>query len=251
MDASKLRYSLEADYRRLLAVASPNLDAGVPSCPGWKVDDLVRHVAEVYMHKTECIRLGAAPEPWPPDLSATPTIASLESAYAALVGMFDEHSPADAAFTWHDPDQTVGFWIRRMAQETLVHRRDAELAAGTPTAAPADVATDGIAELLDLFVAYGTEKWTDEFSDALEAGEGDSLLVDTGTDGWLVQTNAAGVSVAHDPAERAAAVRLSADPSPLLFWLWNRHAPQDGEIAVEGDRAVLDRFRDVITIATQ
>jgi hypothetical protein len=30
----------------------------------------------------------------------------------------------DPAGSWYTPDQTVGFWIRRMAQETVIHRID-------------------------------------------------------------------------------------------------------------------------------
>jgi hypothetical protein len=51
------------------------------------------------------------------------------------------------------PDQTVGFWIRRMAQETVVHRVDAELAAEVaPGAIPDDIALDGIDEFLIAFI---------------------------------------------------------------------------------------------------
>ena len=44
-----------------------------------------------------------------------------------------------------------------MAQETVIHRVDAELAAGEPIAPiPDDLAVDGIDEVLERFLAYGS-----------------------------------------------------------------------------------------------
>jgi len=40
-----------------------NPAAPVPSCPGWSVADLTRHVGEVYLHKTLAMREGAEPDP--------------------------------------------------------------------------------------------------------------------------------------------------------------------------------------------
>src|SRR3954453_3926614 len=128
MDNDRLLGCLDADYRRLREVAARDVAADVPSCPGWTVDDLVRHVAMVYLHKTECMRLDAFPDPWPPDLSGEEPIALLDRSYAEVSAEFVRHDPADHAATWHEPDQTVRFWIRRMAQETVIHRIDAELA---------------------------------------------------------------------------------------------------------------------------
>jgi hypothetical protein len=45
---------------------------------------------------------------------------------------FRAHEPGEAVTTGFGPDQTVAFWIRRMAQETVIDRTDAELAARRP-----------------------------------------------------------------------------------------------------------------------
>src|SRR5690349_10947392 len=118
MDSVDFRAHLTSDYSRLTAVAT-DLTATVPSCPGWTVEDLIRHVAEVYLHKGECMRLGHTPANWPPDLSAEPALDSLARSYTDLTTEFDARSPESPSYTWCDPDQTVGFWIRRMAQETV------------------------------------------------------------------------------------------------------------------------------------
>ena len=54
----------------------------------------------------------------------------LDDAYRQLVEQLDSHRPGDHAATWWPPDQTVGFWLRRMAHETSIHRRDVESAVG-------------------------------------------------------------------------------------------------------------------------
>jgi len=65
----------------------------------------------------------------------------LDRAYAALTSKFAARRPEEQACTWYSHDQRVGFWIRRMAKETVIHRVDAELADGEPLAAiPADLA---------------------------------------------------------------------------------------------------------------
>src|SRR4051794_15075580 len=115
MESERLLSCLAADFARLRSVAAHDLNAAVPSCPGWTVTDLVRHVGMVYLHKVESIRRRAIPDPWPPDLSGEDSIALLDRAYAALRVEFAEHLPADPAWTFVPADQTVGFWIRRMA----------------------------------------------------------------------------------------------------------------------------------------
>jgi uncharacterized protein (TIGR03083 family) len=128
MEHSRFLACLAADYARLREVASIDPAAAVPTCPGWTVADVTRHVGEVYMHKTLAMRQGAEPEQWPPpSLAEEEPIPLLERAYAELLDEFAARKPEDPAGTWYKPDQTVGFWIRRMAQETVVHRIDAEL----------------------------------------------------------------------------------------------------------------------------
>ena len=48
-----------------------------------------------------------------------------------------------------------------------------------------------------------------------------------------------------------AALRVSGNPSSLLFWLWNRSAPTDDEVVVDGDQSVAERFRETLTLSTQ
>ena len=253
MENSRFLECLERDYQRMHDVAA-GLDpsASVPSCPGWTVQDLVEHTARVYLHKVAATEQGKEPEDWPPDLSGFDTpIAAFEDAYAQLTNMFATHDSSDHSGTWYDPDQTVGFWIRRMAQETVIHRRDAELAANDPTPADPELAIDGIAELLDLFVAYPTHKWNEECKPVLEPANGDTLLVDAAGTRWLAEITLGGVEVSRPGHVPEPTVRVSGSPSALLFWLWNRHAPTDGAVDVHGDEPGVGRLRALLTACTQ
>ena len=80
---------VRAESARLGEVARMGLQAPVPSCPGWTVDDVVRHVAMVYAHKVEVLKLGARPDPWPPDFSARETLEWYDEARAALVSALE------------------------------------------------------------------------------------------------------------------------------------------------------------------
>ena len=232
-------------------VAAADQAAKVPSCPDWTVADLARHTATVYLHKAACTELGKPPEDWPPDLSTTPPASALADAYAKLARIFDTHDPSDHSATWYDDDQTVGFWIRRMAQETVIHRRDAELVAGEPTPAEDDLAVDGIAELLDIFVSWPTKKWADECKEVLEPADGDTLLVDAGGTRWFAEIGIGGVDVQRVDDTRDATVRVSGSPSAVLFWLWNRWAPTDGDVTVRGEPEAVERIRKILTLSTQ
>lgn len=245
MESARFLECLDADYRRLHEVGGGDPTTSVPSCPDWTVTDLLYHVAAVYLHKVECIRLGRVPDPWPPDLSGRKPLDALDGAYADLTETFAAHDASDPAFTWYDPDQTVGFWIRRMAQETVIHRRDAELAFGEPTPAADDLAKDGIDELLVIFVGWATTKWAGEIADELEARKSDTVLVDD----WLLRPTLEGIRVERGPGD--AALRVSGSASSLLFWLWNRSAPTDDAVVVNGNQSVAERFRETLTLSTQ
>jgi uncharacterized protein (TIGR03083 family) len=253
MENTRFLECLDADYRRMHdVVAEADMAAPVPSCPEWTVKDLVEHTACVYLHKVAATELGREPDDWPPDLSVySTTLAAFEDAYAKLSEMFATHDASDHSGTWYDPDQTVGFWIRRMAQETVIHRRDAELAAGDATPAAPDLAIDGIAELLDLFVAYPTHKWNEECQPVLEPANGDTLLVDAAGTRWLAEIGLGGVDVSRPGHVPSATVAVRGGPSDLLFWLWNRTAPADGPVEIRGEPEAVDRLRALLTVATQ
>jgi uncharacterized protein (TIGR03083 family) len=251
MESARLLESLATDFARLREVASTaDLNAPVPSCPGWTIADLVRHVGEVYLHKVECMRLGSHPEPWPPaGIKAEEPLALLDRSYAALTAEFASRDPGDASFTWYGPDQTVGFWIRRMAQETVIHRVDAEIAAGlTPAEIADDIALDGIDEFLVAFVEYGSKTWPDEYGEVLAATDGRSVGLETAGASWLVRPTPEAVEVRASDLDGASAV-VSGKPPALLLWAWNR--ADDEAIGTSGDADLVTELRRIFAAGAQ
>jgi uncharacterized protein (TIGR03083 family) len=250
MDNQRLRDCLGADFGRLREVASSaDLGAAVPSCPGWTMADLLRHVGEVYLEKSECMRLGRAPDPWPPEgLAGEPPLELLDRSYAALTEQFATRRPEEHAYTWYGPDQSVGFWIRRMAQETVIHRVDAEFAAGSQVAAiPGDLAADGIDELLVIFVQYGTTNWLEEFPELTGLSGDRPVSVATPERSWLLRLTPTGAWVA-EPGPDHPRVTVEGPAPEVLLRLWNR----GGQGAtVTGDEETVALLHKVLVASTQ
>jgi uncharacterized protein (TIGR03083 family) len=265
MDDARFLECLDADFRRMREVVAGHLEGRVPSCPEWDVADLVRHVGEVYLHKVEMMRHGAHPEGWPPEVfKQEEPVGLLTRGYGELRAEFAARKPTDASTTWYDPDQTVGFWIRRMAQETVIHRIDAELGAGASiTPVPGDLAVDGIDELLKVFVAYAFSKWPEDFTAALKNSPGHAFLIRTDTAAgapsvsWLVRTAPGCLTVEGGPGESVAGsavpdVRVSGTPAGIFRWAWNRETPGAvSPVRIEGNAEALSGLRQCVVEATQ
>lgn len=230
------------DGERLGAVAGTAASAEVPSCPGWSMGDLVRHVAQVYEHKIACTTLRHEPDPWPPVWQARDPLDWLSDAHARLLAMFARSEPTTPSYTWWPPDQTVGFWARRMAHETAVHRFDAELAAGTPTLIKADLAADGVDEILSVMLEGD---WSDEPD---ETATGARVAVSTAGRTWTVALERESVSVTEGDEAGSANPRLSGDPSDIDLWLWGR-IPDD-RVTRSGDLQAIRELRSRLALAT-
>ncbi len=251
METARLQECLGTDFGRLREIAAiTDLASPVPSCPDWTLSDLIVHVGTVYLHKVECMRLGSHPEPWPPaGIADEEPIALLDRAYAALTAEFASRAPDSPAFTWYAPDQTVGFWIRRMAQETVIHRLDAELAAGVDEAPiPDDLALDGIDEFLIAFVEFGSRTWPGEYGEVLARSDGRSVRLETPGAGWLVRPTPEAVEVRLSDLDGADAV-VAGKPADLLRWVWNR--TDDAAVAISGDAAMVADLRRVFAAGAQ
>jgi uncharacterized protein (TIGR03083 family) len=244
---------LRADADRMAVLAGRDLDAVVPTCPGWTVRDALVHTGHVYQHKVANMRTQAKAE-WPP--TPAPERDEVAWFHAALDELVDElvtRGPDAPSYTWWPEDQTVGFWYRRMAQETAVHRYDVESAfdAGTPVAD--DLAEDGIDELLDRFLSgdwsesVSVEEWGDISPDA---GAGQSIVVTTGTAAWRVTLHPDRIDVEADLAPGVTGdATVTGDPSELLLWLWGRRP--DVAVTLDGDPAAISPLRGRLYIATQ
>jgi len=186
--------------------------------------------------------------------------AAYEAAAARLVGALESADPAAPAWSWHDDGGTVGWVLRRQAHEALVHRVDAEQTAGVPvTAPPADVARDGVDELLTVMLD-GVPSWGTLTLDGsvvrVAVPDGGSGRADwtvrlgrfrgTGPEsGREFDLEAASVTVEDVPAGGTVA----GDAWALDLWLWGRGELPAG--AADGDPALVERLRRTVADGTQ
>jgi len=242
MDRSRYLEALDIDGKRLSQAAAVDLNADVPACPGWTVGDVVRHTAEVYEHKIACVHLGGArPDPWPPRWPAgRDPVAWFAEAHGRVLEILATTDPAAPSWTWWPPDQTAGFWVRRMAQETAVHRADAQSAFGAITPVEAELAVDGIDEVLVMMLAG-------DWSDDPQAGSSGTVVVAATNHAWRIVMSPDQITVGDVTGEADAGV--TGEPSNLLLWLWGR-AP-DSAVAMDGDPAAARRLRGRLSLATQ
>lgn len=252
MDTQRYLDCLSGDFALFrAAVSSGDLAARVPGCPDWTVSDLAFHLAEVYLHKVVTMRTGERPEKWPPEELATePRLALLDRAYAELTETFAELPPKTFAPTFTPDDQTVSWWIRRMAQETVIHRIDAQQAAGFPvTVVPDDLAIDGADEILKVFLAGFGEGLAEVGLAHLAApAGGDTIQLSAGPASWTIAPAIDKIAVT-DGTAAAPRASLSAAPDPMLRWLWGR-APGT-EVRMTGDPTWSAALRTMLIANTQ
>jgi uncharacterized protein (TIGR03083 family) len=239
---------LREDGERLAeAAAAAGLDADVPTCPGWQVRDLLRHVGDVHRwaraHVAEGRLRRIGKDELPAVAGPLPADEVLLDWYrlghARLVETLASADPDLVCWTFLPAPSPLAFWTRRQAHETAIHRADAEAALGTSPTFPAPFAADGVEELLLGF--FGRP--------AGDGGDGPpptSLHLraeDAGLD-WLVRVGPAGTETTREAAPADCSVTGPA--SDLYLLLWNRRTV-DG-LAMSGDRAVLEDWRTHATI---
>ncbi len=214
----------------IAACEAAGMDAEVPSCPGWKVGDLVYHMYEVQYgwHRLTAERLDSFESikfpVRPGDDHLISMLRGEHAAFAALLAAFDPESPL---WTWTGP-QTLGWLQRRMAHEIAVHRVDAQFAGGPATPILAELASDGVDEFLEFFL-----------NDRMGPVAGSVHLHCTDVPGeWMVSDRTGRFEVIREHAKGDCAIRGTA--SDLLLALWRRRPVTACELI--GDDELAQRF---------
>ena len=125
------------------------------------------------------------------------------------------------------------------------------------TPVPADLAVDGVDEVLTRMLAYGSVAWPEEFAE-LEgehlAGEGgqDTITVAAGRAAWTVRPSPRQVVVedgaAGQPSDHPRAT-VEGAPDLLLRWLWGRAG--DDAVRLTGDPAWAAYLRRMLAAVTR
>jgi uncharacterized protein (TIGR03083 family) len=242
--------ALRADGASMLAaVSEPGmLDASVPSCPEWTVGDLIRHLGGVYRRTRTHAGSGRVDAHWAPlvipddaPAASDPQLVGWLSAELSSLDKFlDGLDPELPAWNWAPQARTAGFWHRRMAQETALHRWDAQLATGLAEPIESRLAVDGVAEALDTFLPAGRRRATGDAAGLVR------LVAEDHAVEWYVRLRGGGVTLldtdtVFDDDTYPARATATGSASDLLLALWGRIAFDVTQI--EGDAALLDALQ--------
>jgi uncharacterized protein (TIGR03083 family) len=205
----------------------------VASCPEWTVSDLLWHLMEV-QHFWRTI-VGDRRDTWegyeqPPRPDDPELADAYREGLAETLAVLRAADPGAPNWTWA-AERSAGFVIRRMAQETAVHRWDADDVAGHRTAIEAVLASDGVDEFLEHFLT-----WRDDAS-APVAGSVHLHCTDVAGE-WTVREGDHAFVVSREHAKGDGAIRGAA--SDVLLTLWRRQPLSS--VDVVGDAGVAARF---------
>jgi uncharacterized protein (TIGR03083 family) len=233
------------------AAGRAGLDSEVPTCPGWDVRDLVRHLAEIHLWAAAQVS-NRATKMWVDDLSELsgywPELAVFWPEDEALLDWYLEtnanlvreleSAPADLECrTFLPAPSPLAMWARRQAHETAVHRFDAEHAGhAKETDFDPEFAADGIDEILLGFSPRGT-------SFAVEESSAMAVRATDTDEQWHVTMAPDGITTFKGTDFKGvgrADVTLTGAASDLYLTLWNRG--KDPALEVTGDSDVLETW---------
>ena len=238
MDEAALLAELRRETAAIAAIQPRDLQASVPSCPGWTVADVVAHTGWIHRFVTKTIEAQPEGQVRREDVASGPEDPGLLLAWfaegaEALADRLEALDPDHPVETWRGR-QPGRFLIRRMAQETAVHRWDAASGSDSPRPVAADLAADGIEEIFEVYVPG-------RFDFEAFGGAGETIhlhAVDVGTE-WLLTIDGDRLSWRRDRGKGEASV--SGDASDVLLLLWSRLPP--ARLDVSGDSGLLDRWQ--------
>lgn len=218
----------------------------VPGCPGLTLGETVRHVGSVHRVTRRWVAEGRRPDEWERAPRDGDLISFVRTGLADLIDELGRHDPASWCNTWWPADRTHGFWRRRMAHETTVHRVDVEAAAGMAVAMVADdVALDGIDEVLFLWFAYRLGQ--------LRMSSPQHGVVGLSAAGrhWLAifEPDRSSARRVEEADARAADAHVTAEPMQLYLWSWGR--VPDQAVTISGDPEAAAQLWALLRPATQ
>jgi uncharacterized protein (TIGR03083 family) len=233
----------EAETARLAGlVHDTDVQRPVPTCPGWSLQQLVEHVGRGHRWAADIVRRRML-EPIPMPEVVVPADADERSAWLVagarmLADAVRAAGPQQPVWTWQ-ADRSAGFWLRRMLHDEVVHRFDAELALGMEGDLAADLAADGVSDLLDTaatlsqpHLGYPTFANLVGTGERLQFSATDPYLGEGGE--WSVTRTPAGVTWRHGHDRVDVTVRAPA--RHLLLLLNRRLSAEAAAVQIVGDK---------------
>lgn len=237
-------------------VDGADLTVPVPSCPGWNLGRLLRHLGGAQRWAEATVRAratGPVPEDEHhvrefaayPDEDAAAVGAWLADGAARLAATLRDAGPGTAMWTPVDGG-TTDFYARRFTHETAMHRADATLALGAAYELDQDVALDAVDEWLELASLPMHFDIHPEVRELLGPGRTLHLhATDTPPEAhaeWVVDLT--GDVITWRRADEKSAVAVRAPLTDLLLLVYRRRPPHGDGITVFGDEQLLHFWLD-------
>lgn len=230
MDRNTLLIAVEREGRALLAAAERDATARVEHCPDWDTTALVSHMTTVWGYMATQIEAASPEGPTHPHLDDQTTASDCLNRLVALLASVDPSTPC---WNWGPAEDRNAAWmVRRMAHENTIHRWDAENAVGEPAPIDAELAHDGVNEILDVAWRHQRRGPVVDFPSTtlhLHRTDGDGE--------WLLSAVEDQLVVGREHAKGDAAARGTA--SDLVLLAWGRRLPT---LKIFGDEAVVDAW---------
>lgn len=226
-----------------------DLSTPVPTCPGWNLSQLFRHVGRGDRWAAQIIadRLdhfldprsveGGKPPPEPDE-----AIGWLHEGAQRLIDAVEQAGLDTPVWTFLGL-RPAYWWVRRRLHEATVHRVDAALALGVDYLLDPELAADGVSEWLE---RVASQAGRDNAELPLEDGSSVHLhATDPGLGAageWTIRADGGRITWSHDHGKGAVALRGAA--VDLLLAIVRRVPVADTDIAVFGDTAVWQNWLD-------
>ncbi|GAA2443051.1 maleylpyruvate isomerase family mycothiol-dependent enzyme [Streptomyces glaucus] len=195
-----------------------DLSTPVPHCGDWTLRDLAEHMGRGNRWVVAAVTDKRGDHEPPPAPREDAEVRDwFDASVDELLAVLDT-DPADEAWTFHPP-HTVGFWQRRRAQETLIHRWDAQSALGDALPFGPEFAADGVAEVFDTMAPRQIARGRAE----------------PPRRALRLRATDTGRSWTYGPGEPVA--EISGTAERLLLMLWGRLPADAASFSWSGDRA--------------
>ncbi|MFI6583240.1 maleylpyruvate isomerase family mycothiol-dependent enzyme [Embleya sp. NPDC050493] len=231
-------------------IEGTDLTVPVPSCPGWNVGQLLRHLGGGQRWAEETVRTratGPLSDEHFRDLSAytheDPAVLGpwLAEGAERLADTLRAAGP-DAELWTPVTGGTTGFYARRFTHETVVHRADATLALGAKFTLDHEVAADALDEWMEL----GSLPFHFEVHPRMRELLGPDRTIhlhatDTAPAAgaeWVVDLT--GEHITWRRAHEKAAVAVRGPLVDLLLVTYKRRTPAEADVEILGDAELLN-----------
>lgn len=230
-------------------IGAADLSTPVPTCPGWNLEQLLRHVgrgdrwaAQIVRDKLDHFLDPRSVEGGKPPPDRDDAVSWLGGGAQRLVDAVEQHGLQTPVWTFLG-SRPASWWLRRRLHEMAVHRADAAIAVGAKFTLEPAVAADAITEFLERIVIQAGNDGAPlplEADDTLHLHATDSGLGIAGE--WTVAVDGDELVWSHEHGKGTAALRGGA--TELLLAMTRRVALADTGITMFGDDVVWQRWLD-------